>query len=194
MARAREFDPARLDIDAFIDAGATLSGETALADLPRLAATVLPDADGRSLARWQAVGERLRGADRTWQRHLRLSLRCPVAQTCQRCLEPVHTELVVERALRFVDSEADAERLDLESEIDVLASSRRFDLPGLIEDELLLALPAVPRHDDCANPWLAHHTVAAADPADTRSESADGVEPQRPNPFSILRRPQGSGS
>jgi uncharacterized protein len=55
----------------------------------------------------------------------------------------------------------------------VLALSKNLDLRELIEDELLLALPLVPRHEDCPQPLRVGH---APDP-----------EPDaRPNPFAAL--------
>ena len=42
--------------------------------------------------------------------------------------------------------------MDAESEDDVLAISRSLDVPELLEDELLLALPLVPRHEVCPEP------------------------------------------
>ena len=47
----------------------------------------------------------------------------------------------------FVDGEDAAAALDAESEDDVLALTPALDLEALIEDELLLALPLVPRHE-----------------------------------------------
>jgi len=57
-----------------------------------------------------------------------------------------------ERRIFFVDGEDAAAALDAESEDDVLASTPALDLAELIEDELLLALPLVPRHDRCPEP------------------------------------------
>ena len=54
-------------------------------------------------------------------------------------------------------------------------SSRAFDLHALIEDELLLALPLVPRHDDCPSRCRA--------PAPTPTRRAE----ERPqHPFAAL--------
>ena len=77
---------------------------------------------------------------------------------------PLHAE----RRVFFVQGEDAAEALDAESEDDVLALTPALDLADLIEDELLLALPLVPRHERCPEP-LAPAFVeddAAADPAD----------------------------
>ena len=59
---------------------------------------------------------------------------------------------MVDRVLRFVDGEAQAETLDADSEDDVLALVPVLDLRTLVEDELLLAWPIVPRHEQCAPP------------------------------------------
>jgi uncharacterized protein len=61
---------------------------------------------------------------------------------------PVETE----RSFLFVRGEEAAERLDAESEDDVLALTRALDLYELVEDELLLALPLVPHHETCLRP------------------------------------------
>ena len=56
------------------------------------------------------------------------------------------------RSIRFVHGADLAQQLDEESEEDVLALSAALDLRELIEDELILALPLVPRHDVCPQP------------------------------------------
>ena len=66
--------------------------------------------------------------------------------------------LHIEKALRFVHGEDAAAELDADSDDDVLASSRSLDLRALIEDELLLALPLVPRHEACP-PTSARHSL-----------------------------------
>ena len=70
--------------------------------------------------------------------------------TCQS--RPIDTAIEVDRWFRFARSEAEAEALDAEIEEDVLALERALDLHELIEDELLLAMPLVPRHAACPLP------------------------------------------
>lgn len=101
---------------------------------------------------WHATGESRpqRGAEpQVW---LHLDGRAQLALVCQRCLQPVHTALQARRSFRFVESEARAAEIDADSEEDVLALTRTLDLIELVEDELLLALPLVPRHDVCPQP------------------------------------------
>ena len=94
---------------------------------------------------------------------------------CQRCLAPVSTPASVDRWIRFVTGEAQAEALDAESEDDVLALPRWLDLAELVEDELLLALPIVPRHETCPAPL-----PMPAQPVEDEEGEA------RPNPFAVL--------
>jgi uncharacterized protein len=72
--------------------------------------------------------------------------------------------LGVDRRFRFVADEAEAERLDADSEDDVLAIEPALDLQALVEDELILALPLVPRHEHCTLPADAAADGDAAHP------------------------------
>ena len=57
----------------------------------------------------------------------------------------------------------------------MLVQSRDFDLQALVEDEVLMDLPVVPRHDTCP----VAIKLAAAD-ADFEAVSV------KPNPFAVL--------
>jgi uncharacterized protein len=98
-----------------------------------------------------------------------------LALQCQRCLTAVVEQVVAERDFLFVADEATAEAMDEESEADVLVISRDFDVLSLVEDELLLALPLVPRHEICPQAV----PVAVADEAFEQAS-------ERPNPFAAL--------
>ena len=171
--KAREFDPLRLDLAAFADEGSELSGTWPLEELPRLVSGAHPDARVAAGAlHWSVRGERRprRGGEpETWL-HVRLAT-C-LHLECQRCLQPVETPLQVERSLCFVHSEDEAAALDADSEEDVLALPRWLDLRELAEDELLLALPIVPRHEQCPEPL---------------PSAAGEDEAPRENPFAALQ-------
>ena len=96
---------------------------------------------GRRLVLFCAAGWRSALAAKT------LQARASVPLQCQRCLQQVLQDLNVDRRFRFVRSEEEAERLDESSEDDVLVLGPRLDLQELLEDELILALPLVPKHD-----------------------------------------------
>ncbi len=171
----KEFSAQRLDVKAFAQAGAKLAGHDSLLKYERLALEAKglhPDL----LVDWQAEGElraALGGMSQVW---LHLKVRASFPMECQRCLTPVDIPLEVDRAFRFVADEATAEALDDESEEDLLAMSREFDLRELIEDELLMALPVVPKHDECP-------TAVPLASSDDDFEEASAV---KPNPFAAL--------
>ncbi len=170
----RAIDPLRLDVAALAKQAQSVAGEWALDGLPRLAQCESPPHDhvGQPVA-WSAQGESRAvagGAAQTWL-HLRAST--VVWLACQRCLQPMRTPLSIERSILFVPGEDKAEALDAEIEDDVLALPSALDLRALVEDELILALPLVPRHDACPMP-------AGMGPA------GQGADPGRPNPFASL--------
>ena len=171
----KEFSADRLDVKAFAQAGGRLSGHDSLLRYKRLAQEAKglhPDL----LVDWQASGEvrtALGGMGQVW---MRLSVRASFPMECQRCLTPVDVPLEVDREFRFVADEATAEALDDECEEDLLAMSREFDLRELIEDELLMALPVVPRHDECPT---------AVPMASTDDDFEAAIE-EKPNPFAAL--------
>ena len=158
------FDPARLAVASFAAEEGELAGEWPMADLPRLAASLAQpaevDADVPPV-RWRAAGGHLRlpGAGR--QPMLHLEADASVTLECQRCLEPLHERLRVDRRFVFVEGEETAAALDLDSEEDVLALERSMDLRRLVEDELLLALPLIPRHAACPQTAVSAHPGSA---------------------------------
>jgi len=174
--KPRTADPRRLDVEAFAKEDATLEGAWPLPALERLADMAHPDAKPveSDVAHWHAEGD-LRpvtsGPPQVWL-HLGASAR--LALVCQRCLGPVDTPIEAERSFRFVADEDTAARLDADTEEDVLAMTRALDLRALVEDELLLALPLVPRHDSCPQPLPMTHGDDAPE------------EEARPNPFAAL--------
>jgi uncharacterized protein len=150
----RVFEPQRLDMRAFATESAALEGRVPLARLPRIADAMAADAPSspESDVAWRARGESrpVRGAAPEPWLHLVAQARVPLQ--CQRCLQPVRIALEVDRWFRFVVGEDAAARIDADSDDDVLALPKALDLIALVEDELLLALPLVPRHEDCDMP------------------------------------------
>lgn len=179
---ARAHDPRKLDVAAAAAEGAVLSGRCPVAALDRLADGA-PASDALDEVTWEARFERRAVRGGPPEARLALKARARVWRECQRCLQPVALALSVDRSLRIVADEATAAELDAESEEDVLAAGRRFDLLALVEDELLLALPLVAMHDTCPNPL-----GVPADPPD--ATTADGPA----HPFATLARLKRRGS
>jgi uncharacterized protein len=151
--KSRVFNPAELDVAAFAKQAAELEGQWPLAELERLRASVLPDSQATpDTVTWRVAGEHRKSKGGEFQPWLHVSAHGEVQMECQRCLKPVAVPLSADRSFLFVQGEAAAAELDAESEDDVLALTRVLDLRLLIEDELLLALPLVPRHETCPQP------------------------------------------
>ena len=176
---SKEFQAQRLDVKAFAEEGGQLDGQVALDHFERLMA----ESQGRGAANtltWSAQGE-LRNPrhvhPEVWL-HLQADVVLPL--TCQRCLAPVDVPVAVDRSFRFVVDEATAEAEDDASDEDLLVISRSFDLLALVEDELLMDMPVVPRHEQCPEPVK----LSAEDPG-----FEDAAE--RPHPFAVLGKLKG---
>jgi len=172
--KPRPFDPLHLDVEAFANEAGQLQGDWPLSTLERLADAAHPDAKpgDADVAQWRASGESrpMRGGPpQTW---LHVDAETRLSLVCQRCLGPLVEHIQAQRDFLFAPDESTAAELDADSEDDVLAMTRSLDLRALVEDELLLALPLVPRHEVCPE--------ALPVPDD------DEVEPERPNPFAAL--------
>ena len=178
----KPLDPHRLDLRSFASDAGELQGELALDTLARLGQSCeLALADERQpAAQWSARAEFRNVAGARPQLWLHLKAQAQVRLQCQRCLLPMHEALSTQRSFLFVSDEAEASQLDEEMEDDVLVLPARLDLADLVEDELILALPLVPRHEVCAQPLSLD------------VQGAELPEPKRPNPFAALealRRP-----
>ena len=128
-----------------------VQGTMELARLERLASEAQSSAV-QPVVQYTARGElrpRLGGEPQLW---LHLTALVVLPLLCQRCLETVDVEISVDREFRFVATEAEAELEDEEAEEDILVNDADFDLHALIEDELIMALPMVPMHDECEPP------------------------------------------
>ena len=173
----RAADPHRLDLRRFARDGALLEGAWPQDRFTRLAASLMPplaDAPAPPV-QWSALGQQRPvpgGEPQIW---LHIQGRTVGRLECQRCLQPLNQVLQVDRHLRFVAGEDEAARLDEESEDDVLTLVARLDVFELLEDELILALPLVPRHDACPEPLNA--AAPSAPPA---------ADEARRNPFAAL--------
>jgi uncharacterized protein len=170
-----EFAARRLDVKKFAASAGSLDGRETLGEHERLMAETQRLGADRAVV-WSVSGE-LRNPEHVqpeiW---LHLQARATLPLICQRCLGPVDIDLTVQRSFRFVSDEEMAAAQDEQSEEDVLAVSRSFDLVELVEDELLMQLPLAPRHEVCPTPVK----LAVSD------EQFDRASAERENPFAVL--------
>lgn len=170
--------PLLIDTRELTRSSQTLEGTLFLSTLPRLA-SMLSDDEGE-LA-WRTRGEQRKRADGSIEDILHLSIDAEVRMECVRCLGEALVVLSAERDFRLVGSEEQAAREDAQDdEYDVLAGGKRFDLGALIEDEAIMALPPLARHEACELP--ADEAGAQANGDAAGESNADG----RIRPFSAL--------
>jgi len=143
-------DNARIDIDRLARRGETLAGRWPLAAFERLA-SLLASAEGE--VRWRASARRRRRPEGGDETRLTLAIEAVLPVPCVRCLGPVDIPVGDSREFLLVADEQTAERLDdPDSELEVIAADTPFRLAELVEDELILAVPPLPRHDACELP------------------------------------------
>jgi uncharacterized protein len=160
--------------------------ELPVTDVPRLAAS-LAGSDG--VVRATVDFARVDGVPR-----LHVGADVEVTLICQRCLQPMQLLLEGESQVALVENLAQADALPEDVE-PVWVESRRVDLREVVEEELLLALPLVPMHEDGDDECGAAADVAGAvgmPMVAARSEGSDedavegDVEPVTQKPFAEL--------
>ncbi|OYY48614.1 MAG: hypothetical protein B7Y55_13195 [Polynucleobacter sp. 35-46-207] len=131
---------------------------------------------------------------------LQLGLKGRLQMICQRCLQDCPVDLSEERQFVMVATEALADAYPIseerqfvmvatealadaypieDDELEPIVASQHFDLLSLIEDEILLSLPLIPKHPEGA--CQAH----ASSFGDAKT-GADALEKPE-NPFNILK-------
>ncbi|SDV50977.1 YceD family protein [Chitinasiproducens palmae] len=99
---------------------------------------------------------------------------------CQDCLGPFELPIEIDTPFRVVQTEEQADAIPLDDDgPDVIVGSATFDLLDLIDEEIALSLPMVPRHETCptAN---ADDSVAPIVFDDTAAAPAEEGERRRP--------------
>ncbi|MHB1141847.1 MAG: YceD family protein [Sulfuricaulis sp.] len=165
--------PVTIDPIQLAERGARLTGTLPLKSMPRLAQGSLEGSGDVSV---DLAFEREEG-QQVFVMHG--TLRVPLRVTCQRCLETM--ELNLEAAPWLFLTKPGARLEPQEGDADILVADKPLSLSGLVEDELLLALPMVPMHapDQCTAKVRAANAVRAA---------PDRTERGRKNPFAVLGR------
>lgn len=157
-----------LDLNRVGPTPVTLTGRLELQQLSRLRALARPG--GHADVQLRAVEEQ----GRRW---LRGEIRAEVPLICQRCLDTLQYPVAADVRLMWV--RAGSESVHLPEGYDAIVSaSGRIKLANLVEDELLLALPMVARHeppDECAARFSANGVQSSVE-----------AEIRTPGPFAVL--------
>lgn len=155
-----------VDVFELARTGAVAQGEVALASMERLR-TSLREASG-------SIAYRFTGRiDSLGRPAAVLHLRGELPSTCDRCGQAVAVPLDHRAAFHFVRDIDELNNLPVTPDEDPepLVGSIQFNLPGLVEDEVILCVPLSPRHDKCPG-------QEAGDPVAATS---------RANPFAVLK-------
>lgn len=148
--------------------GRVVSGRRDLAGFARLTEGLPAQADTQ--VEWSVRGE----GTVAGKRFIDVRAQARVTLECQRCLKPFVLPLRVENRLEVVRSPSE---LEDDEEIERIVGSTRFDVLELIEDELILCLPAIPKHDVCPS------VPGGSGPSDEPD-----AEAARPSPFAALEK------
>ncbi len=160
--------PVFLEPWRFSDLAMQFSGDVPLAEMPRLGEAVLRlEGDAHYALRFQ----------RDARRRIRVSgqVTANAVLTCQRCLGEVAYPLSGEISLAVIEGLAEMEYLPEDVEPLLLEPGERRRGLDLVEDELLLALPQIPRHEDegCAGDL----EPESSPPIGGQGDSRDGENP-----------------
>lgn len=131
--------PTTIDCLEFARASRQVSGKFNANDSARLADILDPNFD--------AVQYDLQGGVEKGRPVLRLKVAAVLRLECQRCLESFSLPLRLESELPLARNEAELARWESEDPmLEALLADDRLDVQTLVEDEILLSLPVVPRH------------------------------------------------
>ena len=166
QARLPEF----CDLFQLADRHAVVSGQWPIAKLPRLV-TMLGSDKGIVEAEFN-FGKLGKTA------YVKGRVSAEVELTCQRCVELMEYTLESEFALGLIDNEALVDRLP--EEFEALLTEGRHFLPDVIEDELILAVPFVPAHDNSCSSYM-------IDQKEEQKLQQVVEEEKKPNPFAALK-------
>lgn len=142
-----------IDSLAFARESGLLKGELQIASMTRVLDLLADSVGSLSYSAEGCLGARNRA-------QLYLQVNGVVSLRCQRCLGSMKHDLSIKSLLEFVDDDEDLTQEELEDDSrDFLQAQRELDVVALIEDEIILSLPAVPRHENCTLPGVETDTA-----------------------------------
>ena len=158
-------------VDAMVLAArhAKLSQRFPVAELPRWADSVVkPQAEADLQAHFHWLDGRC---------GIKGQVTATLRATCQRCLQPIDLDVADEFHVVLVKTEEEMSQLP-DAQDSMIADAAHLDLAWLTEEQLLLAMPLVPLHED-------GHCGASAAQLSEIGEASAAAETQ--TPFAQLR-------
>jgi uncharacterized protein len=143
-----------IDNLAFSKKNEYLKGELSVEDCPRLYELLKSSnaASVRSSSTLGSIGYILQGkSDAAGQHLLHLSLTTNITTICPRCLSkmPLKLNLSFNYLIGNVsDTDVEAVDIDNSDDFDLQQASKSMDVIALIEDEVIMAMPIAPMHEE----------------------------------------------
>lgn len=173
-----------------------LQGDIALSQMKRLVSLLSDSADEDERANGSGdsdgdVRVDLQfGVDDSGQANIRGMLTARLQLNCQRCMQPMKFDVEAHVSLAIVHNDSQAKNLPDRYEPLLLrkddVSTDKVSLTELVEDELLLALPAIAMHkiEECpaGDELLSRHNDGSVD------ETVEVAKSIKPNPFAVLEQ------
>lgn len=135
--------PLIVELRRFCEESRTLDAAFSPTQLPRLLDSVADTTGGVSMQVRGWVDARDRPC-------LDIRMTGQLHVLCQRCMRPMPVNVEVGQTLAF--GEESLEEASDPDAVEVLPAMAHIDLAELVEEELLLSLPMLPRHEDCDLP------------------------------------------
>ncbi|KLT72703.1 hypothetical protein PL75_06360 [Neisseria arctica] len=158
-------DPILIDPEVFAAEKRRLQGELILNQLDERVWSHEYLADTQAKVSFTLQG----GRDRLQRLFLELELKGDVPLICQRCVKPMPFRFdEASRIVLFADENSLDEAMLADDELEGMLLEKELDVRALLEDQILMALPFSPRHEDCGNVVLTE------------------VNQDKPNPFAVL--------
>ena len=163
--------PEQLDVIQKAKFGAEIRGTWPVNRLERVSELLLDDAGNiEAELKFSKLG------------HLRLidgNISAELKVTCQRCMQPMDLSLKVDFKLGLICKEAQAEGLP-EGYEPYLVEGDSENIPHMLEEELLLAMPLVAMHEHDCSDYLQQQGIR-------QQEEAEQQEEEKESPFSKLK-------
>jgi uncharacterized protein len=166
--------PEQIEPFRLAEQGRIYKGQLPITKMKRLASLLADDAGIVDVELEFAV-------DESGQANVVGRIQSQVNMICQRCMEPMVIPVDAVVSLGIVATERQAEELASQYE-PLMVEDEWASMTDLVEDELILALPAVPMHDPAQ---------CAVKPVETPVEQPQSVETgekKRDNPFAVLEQ------
>ena len=165
----KEIDPLRLAQN-----GLKFDGQILLSDMPRLTKSLHSNSGLVDVTLEFDI-------DEIGTPYVKGEFTVPVSIVCERCMLPMSMELSVSCLLAMVVSEKFIDKLAEQYDPWLLENNDPISLSKVVEDELILVLPLVPRHTEACLPSEAWSTMS-----DNSDYNEDEGDEKRVSPFAIL--------